>query len=72
MINFYIRESLENHIPINIIYMSNDKITQRTIKVLRIEKDTIMAYCYLRKAKRLFKLENILGAEYANMSIVKH
>jgi predicted DNA-binding transcriptional regulator YafY len=42
----------------------NNKISQRNIKVLKMQDDEIEAYCYLRHQVRHFKKENILAADY--------
>lgn len=56
------RARLENT-PIEIIYMSqNGILTQRFIKVIEINDQSIKAYCLLRGKKRTFKIENILSA----------
>ncbi|MGY0692598.1 hypothetical protein ACW2QC_07360 [Virgibacillus sp. FSP13] len=49
---------------LEMIYIDhNNKITQRTIKVLRSNKDTVLAYCYTKKQVRTFKIENILSTQ---------
>ncbi|MFS0862833.1 hypothetical protein [Fredinandcohnia sp. 179-A 10B2 NHS] len=56
------RARLENT-PIEIIYMSqNGILTQRFIKVIEINDQSIKAYCLLRGNKRTFKIDNILSA----------
>ena len=62
MINYIINKSLNENIIIQIIYIKNDLITERNIKVKEIYLDKIKAYCYLRKEIRYFKIENILSA----------
>ncbi|GGB27001.1 hypothetical protein GCM10011409_00350 [Lentibacillus populi] len=47
---------------LEMIYLdSNNKITQRTIKVLQTNSDTILAYCYSKRQVRSFKVNNILS-----------
>ncbi len=41
---------------------SNNKVTERSIRVLQVHDDHILAYCYYRKKVRTFKLDNILSA----------
>ncbi|MGG3450157.1 hypothetical protein [Domibacillus aminovorans] len=54
--------SLEEKMPIEIMYMAADNtITKRRIIVTAINQDYIKAYCFTRKQKRTFKLENILA-----------
>lgn len=60
-----LKNSLEFHRPVTIIYMDKDsKITRRNIQVLGIKGESVEAFCYLRRQKRYFKKENILAAEY--------
>ncbi len=63
MINYIIKKSLSDDRIIQIIYIKNDVITERNIKVKEIYPDKIKAYCYLRKEIRYFKKENILSAK---------
>ena len=48
---------------VKIIYQSNEKMSERIIKPKEIAEDSVIAYCYLRHAKRIFKLESILTAQ---------
>lgn len=60
--NGLLHKSLEEHTPIEMIYISStNQITQRKIVVTEIYGTTIRAYCYMRRQTRLFKLENILS-----------
>lgn len=53
---------------VEMIYMTNDgTISQRRIKILKVNRGAIQAYCYLRKANRTFKIENILALVPANL-----
>ncbi|MEC5425240.1 hypothetical protein QGM71_17280 [Virgibacillus sp. C22-A2] len=55
--------SMENKERIILFYMDqNHNVTQRFIKVLSVNNESIAAYCYWRKRVRIFKLENILSA----------
>ncbi len=48
---------------VDIIYEAhNGVITQRTIRVEKIEQTYIIAFCHLRNKQRTFKLDNILSA----------
>lgn len=54
--------SLNEQKCVDMIYMSEKgDITQRIIRVVKTQKDYIRAYCYYRKAERLFKRANILS-----------
>lgn len=57
-----LRYSLRNKKIIQIMYHGKSGITHRKIKVLRIEEDKVMAYCYTKNGIRSFKMELILGA----------
>lgn len=37
------------------------KITKRRIKVIEMMEETFSAYCFLKHAKRTFKIENVLA-----------
>ncbi|SEA54505.1 hypothetical protein SAMN05421743_105237 [Thalassobacillus cyri] len=53
----------ENKMKLEMFYMDDEgSLTQRTIRVLRVSKESILAYCYERKEVRSFKQENILSA----------
>lgn len=54
--------SIEHKEKIVIVYMdSNNKMTQRYIRVLKVDESKITAYCYYRKRIRTFKMDNILS-----------
>ena len=47
---------------VDIMYMAKDRsITKRRIKVIAMTGDTLQAYCFVRHAKRLFKIDSILA-----------
>jgi predicted DNA-binding transcriptional regulator YafY len=59
----YLKLSLENQVPIEIIYLSKcGEFSQRKILVRRISKEKIVAFCYLRNQIRSFSLDQILSA----------
>lgn len=62
MFDYELKTSLKEHKIITIMYQKNNEITQRNIKVIKIDKDDVEAYCYLRHQIRHFKKENILAA----------
>jgi predicted DNA-binding transcriptional regulator YafY len=66
MFDYELKTSLIEHKVITIMYQKGNDITQRNIKVLKLEKDTIEAYCYLRHQVRHFKRDNILAASRMN------
>ena len=47
---------------VEVMYISNSgEITKRRIKVLKLQGDSFQAYCFLRKTKRTFKVNNVLA-----------
>lgn len=67
MIEFILKNSEANKVPIIIVYQKGDEITQRKIRVNRIKDDIIQAYCFRKKALRNFKMENVLAATKSNV-----
>ncbi|MDP4084418.1 MAG: hypothetical protein Q8934_07335 [Bacillota bacterium] len=60
--NGLIQRSIEEHFPLEIIYLSkNEELSQRKLIVKEVNGDSIKAYCLLRKEVRTFRLENILS-----------
>lgn len=54
--------SMENKEKIIIYYIDrNNNVSKRFIRVLSMNHDNIVAYCYWRKKIRTFKLKNILS-----------
>jgi predicted DNA-binding transcriptional regulator YafY len=54
--------SIEENIPLEIIYLSQDQqISQRKLIVKEVNDEYIRAYCMLRKQIRTFRRENILS-----------
>jgi len=65
--NIILNRSIQQKEKIMIFYMdSAGNVTQRYIRVNRINENTIVAYCYWRKKVRTFKLDNILSAGPSN------
>lgn len=53
---------LERNQIAEMIYMKeNREFSKRKVKVLNVNKDTFEAYCFLRGAKRTFKICNVLA-----------
>ncbi|WP_113930534.1 hypothetical protein [Bacillus sp. P14.5] len=58
-----IRKAYHNHTPLEIIYKTDEDVfSKRTIYILKTEKESLTAYCYLRNQIRTFNMENILAA----------
>ena len=56
------KQSLQHKSKIMIFYIDgSNNVTQRIIRVVNIEEDSIVAFCYYRKQVRTFKLNNILS-----------
>lgn len=54
--------SVRRSSTIRVMYMGNSgHITKRTLKVLQINSNTFTAFCYLRGARRTFKIGNLLA-----------
>lgn len=48
---------------VDMMYIANDGgISKRRIKILKVNGETFQTYCFLRKEKRTFKMENVLSA----------
>ncbi|RLQ96332.1 hypothetical protein [Falsibacillus albus] len=51
--------------PVMLFYIDRfGKVTQRIIKVESIDEKYIKAYCFLRKQRRTFIIQNILAIEF--------
>ncbi|RKQ29665.1 hypothetical protein [Oceanobacillus halophilus] len=62
--NKLLLQSINQQKRLYIIYLSNtNQITKRMIRVIRINEDRVLAYCYFKQKFRIFKLENILAVE---------
>ena len=63
LMKYFLKLSLENKVPITIIYLSaSGSFSKRKILVRKITAEKIIAYCYLRKEIRTFSLKNVLSA----------
>lgn len=64
MVDLILKKAFAAGKRVQIIYMDqNQQITQRWIKICRLEEATVEAYCFLRRAPRLFDRSNILAAK---------
>jgi predicted DNA-binding transcriptional regulator YafY len=60
--NILLEKSLKENLAVEMIYLAaNNQITQRRIVVKEMHDRYFKAFCFLRKADRLFKKENILS-----------
>lgn len=47
---------------VDMMYMANDGgISKRRVKILSVQGESFQAYCFLRKEKRTFKMDNVLS-----------
>lgn len=47
---------------VDMMYMANDgSISKRRVKILKVTGDSFQAYCFLRRKKRTFKIDNVLS-----------
>ncbi len=47
---------------LEIIYVSNSgKTTKRNVKLIKINNSTFTAYCFMRKERRTFAINNLLA-----------
>jgi predicted DNA-binding transcriptional regulator YafY len=61
--NFLLLESLQKQQPIKIFYVDrHQKVSERIIRVDHVGDKHIRAYCYWRKAIRIFRKDNLLSA----------
>ncbi|MGV2620147.1 UNVERIFIED_CONTAM: hypothetical protein N8J90_03130 [Halobacillus marinus] len=57
-----LNRSMIEHLPLEIIYHARDQsISQRLIRVIRMEEACCVAYCYTRKQVRTFRWDGILA-----------
>lgn len=68
-----LRKSLIQQKPIEMIYISDkNEITHRFVTIQQITDAYVIAFCYLRKRKRTFKIENILSCEMRSNTLKLH
>ena len=71
MVEYFLKASQDRNIIINIIYSKGNEITQRNIRVFDIQDGNVKAFCYLRNQNRIFKIENILSADFVRGAQLK-
>ena len=55
-------KSTEYNEPLDMMYMAADgSISKRRINVLQVGEVSFRAYCFLRKSKRTFTIDNVLA-----------
>ena len=61
MLNQLIKSVRYNQ-SLDMMYMANDgAISKRRVKVLQVNEDSFQAYCFLRRSKRTFRIDNVLA-----------
>lgn len=58
-----ITKAMEYHRSVRIIYEKNGEFSERVLRPYQIKDGELHAYCYLRHAKRRFRMEHIIAAE---------
>lgn len=57
-----LKRAVASHSKLEMIYINKEKqISQRVIKVLDVEDQTVKAYCYTHRQFRTFNINNILS-----------
>jgi predicted DNA-binding transcriptional regulator YafY len=57
-----IKKHLKHQENVEMIYVSGEnKITKRIVRILNVNEQEIIGYCYLRRNVRTFKVERILA-----------
>lgn len=70
-VNGLLTRSKVDRKPIEIIYLNSDnKVTQRVIRVLTETDSCIKAYCYAKQQLRTFRKERILSADVVRKKVV--
>lgn len=60
--NGQLLKAMQRNQLMDMMYVDNSgKITKRRIKVIEMMEETFSAYCFLKHAKRTFKIENVLA-----------
>ena len=55
-------KSIRYNESLDMMYMANDGvISKRRVKVLQINEGSFRAYCFLRRSKRTFRIDNVLA-----------
>ncbi|MFC5587530.1 transcriptional regulator [Sporosarcina soli] len=55
-------KSMDCNTELDMVYLAKDgRVTKRRVKVIQVGEESIRAYCYLRKSKRTFTIDNVLA-----------
>jgi predicted DNA-binding transcriptional regulator YafY len=70
--NGLLEKSFQENLTVEMIYLAaNNQITHRRIIANEMHDRYFKAYCFLRKAERLFKKENILSVMPERRDLLK-
>lgn len=58
-----LKRAIDENKKVRIIYESAGDYSERTIRVIALQTKDVRAYCYMRHARRIFKLNGILSAQ---------
>ncbi|KQU59901.1 hypothetical protein [Rossellomorea sp. RS05] len=62
--DYLMRKAIEEGTPLKIIYIDRQsRLSERIITIEAITPTHVRAYCYTKRALRMFRRENILSAE---------
>ncbi|MEI3606109.1 hypothetical protein SPD48_10430 [Pseudogracilibacillus sp. SE30717A] len=65
-----INKAVQTGSKVNIIYVSqSNSISKRTIQIFSYTDEHIIAFCYMRRQLRTFKMTNILAIEQINQKM---
>lgn len=55
-------KAMQHNQIVNMMYLAKSgEITKRRIKIIKIVGETFQAYCFVRRAKRTFLIDNVLA-----------
>lgn len=55
-------KAMQHNKIVNMMYLAKfGEITKRRIKIIKITGDTFQAYCFVRRSKRTFLIDNVLA-----------
>lgn len=59
-----LQRAADANVKLQIIYLSDKgQMSQRFVRVITVNETHLVCYCYHKKQRRIFKLENILAAD---------
>lgn len=64
------KQSIDNKEKIVLFYIdSSGEVTQRYVRVLKMNDNHILVYCHYRKSIRTLKIDNILAARSIKIGV---